>query len=168
LKTLLVVCALALVAAGCRSHMKVVASPEEQAAAQRMLQQSRGLAVLVGAGDIANCDDIAGAEATARLLDKIPGTVFAVGDLVYPTGSASQFADCYDPTWGRHKGRTRPAPGNHESNLVGRLIDGFLSVLGTRPALGNPEWHSDVAPYFQYFGAAAGDPRKGYYSYELA
>jgi acid phosphatase type 7 len=42
-----------------------------------------------------------------------------------------------------------------------------LSVLGTRPALGNPEWHSDVAPYFQYFGAAAGDPRKGYYSYEL-
>src|SRR5580765_3613105 len=75
--------------------------------------------VLVGAGDIASCDDLAGAEATAKLIDKIPGTVFAVGDLAYPDGSEEQFANCYTPTWGRFKARTRPAPGNHEYHKGG-------------------------------------------------
>jgi acid phosphatase type 7 len=99
--------------------------------------------VLVGAGDIASCDDLHGAEATAKLIDNIPGTVFAAGDLAYPDGSDEQFAKCYGPTWGRFKDRTRPAPGNHE-------------------------YHSDGASgYVRYFGAAAGDPKKGYYSYEL-
>jgi hypothetical protein len=99
--------------------------------------------VLVGAGDIASCDDLAGAEATAKLIDKIPGTVFAVGDLAYPDGSDEQFANCYGPTWGRFKDRTRPAPGNHE-------------------------YHSSGATgYVHYFGAAVGDPTKGYYSYGL-
>ncbi len=99
--------------------------------------------VLVGAGDIASCDDLAGAEATAKLIDKIPGTVFAAGDLAYPDGSDEDFAKCYNPTWGRFKDRTRPAPGNHE-------------------------YHSDGASgYTRYFGAAAGDPKKGYYSYDL-
>jgi hypothetical protein len=102
------------------------------------------VAVLVGAGDIASCDDLKGAEATAKLLDNIPGTVFAAGDLAYPDGSDEQFAKCYGPTWGRFKDRTRPAPGNHE-------------------------YHSDGASgYVRYFGAAAGDPKKGYYSYDLA
>jgi acid phosphatase type 7 len=99
-------------------------------------------AILVGAGDIADCKELSGAEATAKLLDKIPGTVMAVGDLAYPNGSKENFA-CYDKTWGRVKSRTRPAPGNHE----------FHSAAAT--------------PYFDYFGAAAGDPKTGYYSYEL-
>jgi len=105
---------------------------------------SASVAVLVGAGDIASCDDLKGAEATAQLLDNIAGTVFAAGDLAYPDGSDEQFANCYGPTWGRFKDRTRPAPGNHE-------------------------YHSDGASgYVRYFGAAAGDPKKGYYSYDLA
>jgi acid phosphatase type 7 len=99
-------------------------------------------AVLVGAGDIADCTDLSGAEATAKLLEKIPGTVMAVGDLAYPDGSAANFV-CYDRTWGRVRSRTRPAPGNHEFHSSG------------------------AAYYFQYFGAAAGDTTKGYYSYEL-
>lgn len=100
-------------------------------------------AILVGAGDIASCDDLAGAKATAKLIDNIPGTVFAVGDLAYPDGSDEQFAKCYGPTWGRFKNRTRPAPGNHE-------------------------YHSDGASgYVRYFGALAGDPTKEYYSYDL-
>ena len=70
-------------------------------------------AVFVGAGDIATCNST-GDEATAALLDSIAGTVFTLGDNAYPTGTLSQFNDCYDPTWGRHKARTRPAPGNHE------------------------------------------------------
>ena len=99
-------------------------------------------AILVGAGDIADCRDLAGAEATAKLLEQIPGTVMAVGDLAYPDGSKENF-QCYDKTWGRVKSRTRPAPGNHEFHSVG------------------------AAYYFSYFGAAAGDPKTGYYSYEL-
>ena len=99
--------------------------------------------VLVGAGDIASCEDLSGAEATAKLIDKIPGTVIAVGDLAYPDGSDEQFAKCYGPTWGRFRDRTRPAPGNHE-------------------------YHSDGASgYVRYFGMLAGDPRKAYYSYDL-
>ena len=65
-------------------------------------------AVLVGAGDIADCSDLSGAEATAKLLDGIPGTVFTAGDNAYEGGTAEQFAKCYDPTWGRQKARTRP------------------------------------------------------------
>jgi acid phosphatase type 7 len=99
--------------------------------------------VLVGAGDIASCDDLSGAVATAKLLDKIPGTVFALGDLAYPDGTDDQFTKCYGPTWGRHKNRTRPAPGNHE-------------------------YHSDGASgYARYFGIPPAEASKGYYSYDL-
>jgi len=98
--------------------------------------------VLVGAGDIADCRELAGAEATAKLLEQIPGTVMAVGDLAYPDGTKENF-ECYDKTWGRVKSRTRPAPGNHEFHSAG------------------------AAYYFSYFGPAAGDPATGYYSYDL-
>ena len=99
--------------------------------------------VLVGAGDVASCDDLSGAYATAKLIEQIPGTVFVAGDLAYPDGSDENFAKCYEPTWGRFKDRTRPAPGNHE-------------------------YHSDGASgYARYFAAAAGDPKKAYYSYDL-
>jgi len=99
--------------------------------------------VLVGAGDVASCDDLAGAKATAQLIENIPGTVFVAGDLAYPDGSDENFANCYGPTWGRFKDRTRPAPGNHEYH------------------------HGTAYGYAHYFGAAAGDPQKGYYSYDL-
>lgn len=108
--------------------------------AQQKIDQT---AVLVGAGDIADCPDTSGAEATAKLLDAIPGTVFTAGDNAYEEGTAEQFAKCYDPTWGRHKARTRPAVGNHEFHSGG------------------------ATPYFDYFGANAGDPKLGFYSYEL-
>jgi len=99
-------------------------------------------AVLVGAGDIADCSDLSGAEAAAKLLDQIPGTVMAVGDLAYPNGTKENF-ECYDKTWGRSKSRTRPSPGNHEFHSSG------------------------ATPYFDYFGAVAGNPKDGFYSYEL-
>jgi len=44
-------------------------------------------AILVGAGDIADCRDLSGAEATAKLLDHVSGTVMADGDLAYPDGT---------------------------------------------------------------------------------
>jgi acid phosphatase type 7 len=98
--------------------------------------------VLVGAGDIASCSS-SGDEATANLLDNIAGTVVTLGDNAYTNGSATDYTNCYGPSWGRHLSRTRPSPGNHEYNT--------LNATG----------------YFGYFGAAAGDPSKGYYSYDL-
>jgi acid phosphatase type 7 len=99
-------------------------------------------AVLVGAGDIAMCGT-AGAEATAKLLDNISGTVFAAGDNAYMSGTEGEYRTCYDPTWGRHRSRTRPTPGNHEYRSA------------------------NAAPYYGYFGAAAGPAGLGYYSYTL-
>lgn len=99
--------------------------------------------VLVGAGDIASCADLSGAEATAKLIEKIPGEVFAAGDLVYENGTAAEFANCYDKTWGRFKNRTHPAMGNHEYASKG------------------------AAPYFSYWGRQAGPPEKGFYSFDL-
>lgn len=99
--------------------------------------------VLVGAGDIADCASLSPAAKTSALLDHIEGTVYTLGDNAYPNGTPRQFADCYAPTWGRHKARTRPAAGNHDYRTA------------------------HAAGYFDYFGEAAGAPDRGYYSYEL-
>jgi acid phosphatase type 7 len=77
-----------------------------------------GPVVLVGAGDISACDNM-NAELTAQLLDAIPGTVFTTGDNAYDDGTYTQYTECYDPTWGRHKDRTKPVPGNHEYHTSG-------------------------------------------------
>ena len=131
--------------AGARSvAQKVDSATKAAAAATAPAAKEPEDPVLVGAGDIASCDDLAGAEATAKLIDKIPGTVFAAGDLAYPDGSDEQFAKCYAPTWGRFKDRTRPAPGNHEYHKG-----------------------AGATGYARYFGDAAGNPDKAYYSYEL-
>jgi acid phosphatase type 7 len=98
--------------------------------------------ILVGAGDIAGCSS-EGDEATAALLDGIDGTVFTVGDNVYESGTDAEFEECYQPSWGRHKARTYPSPGNHEY------------------------YTANASGYFHYFGAAAGEPGEGYYSYDL-
>jgi hypothetical protein len=98
--------------------------------------------VFVGAGDISSCGG-AGAEATARLLDQIEGAVFTLGDNAYESGTAEQFRDCYNPTWGRHKARTQPSPGNHDYVTPG------------------------AAGYYDYFGESAGPDQRGYYSFDL-
>jgi acid phosphatase type 7 len=99
--------------------------------------------ILVGAGDIASCKNPEGARATAKLIEQIPGTVFAAGDLAYEKGSAEEFKNCYDPAWGRFKDRTKPALGNHE--------------------YADPT----ASGYFHYWGAQAGPAGKGFYSYDL-
>ena len=119
---------LALVVAG----LGLVAVPPAQAADP----------VLVGAGDIANCATSFDS-ATARLVRSQAGTVFTLGDNVYNRATAQDFSSCYGPTWGRFKGRTRPAPGNHDYITTG------------------------AAAYFDYFGGAAGPRGKGWYSYDV-
>jgi hypothetical protein len=70
-------------------------------------------AVLVAAGDIAECGD-RDDEATADLVERIPGTVLALGDNAYPDGTARDFHDCYGASWGRFRARTVAVLGNHE------------------------------------------------------
>ncbi len=99
--------------------------------------------VLAAAGDIGDCAS-QNDEATASLLGAMPGaTVATLGDGAYPDGSASDYQNCYDPSWGLYKAQTLPTAGNHDYHTAG------------------------ASGYFGYFGAAAGDPTKGYYSYDL-
>jgi hypothetical protein len=118
-------------------------SSKSSSASKRVRQLEPQTFVLVGAGDIASCKSPEGARVTAKLIEQIPGTVFAAGDLAYESGSPDDFEFCYGPTWGRFKDRTKPALGNHE----------YV----------NPTAHG----YFEYWGAQAGPPGKGYYSYDL-
>lgn len=70
--------------------------------------------------------------------------VLVLGDVQYDHGAAGAFLDSYDPTWGRVKSITAPVPGNHDYETA------------------------DAAGYYGYFGDAAGDPSKGYYSLDVA
>ncbi|HEY6074417.1 MAG TPA: PKD domain-containing protein, partial [Anaerolineales bacterium] len=99
--------------------------------------------VFVGAGDISGCNSRNQDAATADLIKALPtAQVFALGDNAYPDGSAADYA-CYQATWGAFKDRTHPVPGNHDYH------------------------QGAAAQYFAYFGAAAGRPGLGYYSYDL-
>jgi calcineurin-like phosphoesterase family protein len=105
--------------------------------------------VIAAAGDIA-CGSTSSSssschyQATSDLLvGRDLDAVLPLGDLQYERGALDAFQRFYDPTWGRVKSITKPTPGNHE--------------YGT----------SGAAGYFGYFGAAAGPPATGYYSYNL-
>jgi hypothetical protein len=108
-----------------------------------------GEIVLAAAGDIA-CppgeeprEDACQHGATADVVEAIdPALVLTLGDNQYPSGRLEDFERSYDPTWGRFKSITRPAIGNHEAQTP------------------------DATGYFTYFGASAGDPATGYYSFD--
>jgi hypothetical protein len=119
-------------------------------------QARHSRSVLLAVGDIASCQS-RGDRATAKLLDSISGTVLALGDEAYPAGTAKDFDECYDRTWGRFEDRTKPVPGNHEY------------------------FTADASGYFDYFSGTGArssapvpntkenpglTPGKGYYSYD--
>ena len=110
---------------------------------------------LVAAGDIA-CDprqtfnqplSCRHGPVSDRVLALEPDAVATLGDGQYETATLSDYLASYDPTWGRFKSITRPATGNHEY-------------------LASPD-RTQAAGHFQYFGALAGEPSKGYYSYDI-
>lgn len=114
--------------------------------------------VVAGAGDIAcdptssifnNTNGSSGSchmRATSDLLLNInPDAVLPLGDEQYDNATLSDFQQSYDPTWGRVKALSFPAIGNHE----------YYDHAG------------GASGYFSYFGSAAGDPSKGYYSFDL-
>lgn len=97
-------------------------------------------ATVLAAGDIGMCG-VPEVESTARVVDGLPGTILALGDLAYPAGSDRDFATCYDPSWGRHRARTKATPGNHEYQTPGG------------------------SGFYNYFGQNAGPSGRGYYSF---
>lgn len=100
-------------------------------------------AVLSGAGDIADCNGRYHDRETAQVLDTLPGWVFTAGDNTYPHGALAEYVNCYRQSWGRHRARTLPVVGNHDIEA------------------------ENGAAYFGYFGAAAGEPGKGWYHRRL-
>ena len=94
---------------------------------------------IVTAGDIGRCGSRAD-DRTAALAASIAGTILVLGDNAYENGSRRDFAECYDPSWGRFLERTLAIPGNHDHK--------------TR----------DAMPYFDYFGTRAGPAGRGWYA----
>jgi Concanavalin A-like lectin/glucanases superfamily len=74
-----------------------------------------------------------------------------LGNHAYENGSASEFANCYDPTYGVYKARTRPAMGNHD-NYALPAGAGYRNYFSAQLAA---------------LGPTASDPTKLYYSYDL-
>jgi acid phosphatase type 7 len=102
---------------------------------------STGLTVtMLGAGDIGMCGSL-GISQTARLVAANEGEVILAGDIAYFQGTAENFRDCFNPFWGQFRSRWHPVPGNHEYESP------------------------NAAPYFAYFGEAAGPAGRGYYSF---
>jgi hypothetical protein len=95
---------------------------------------------MIGAGDIGVCGRPEVAQ-TARLVAGLDGDVLLAGDIAYYQGTAANFRDCFNPSWGQFRSRWHPVPGNHEYESPG------------------------AAPYFAYFGEAAGPDSRGYYSF---
>lgn len=101
--------------------------------------------VIAAVGDIGNCDG-GNDEKVAAALVAAKNSLAAIailGDIAYVNGSDDDFAKCFAPAWNPLKSMLRPAPGNHEYNTPG------------------------ATGYYKYFGAAAADPTKGYYSYDI-
>ncbi len=141
-----------MIASACAPPVNTTPPPADAPAEELALS---GAAVMIGAGDIASCTSV-GDEATAAIVDsvlkadsiaKVDDVVMGIGDLVYESGTKREFQVCWGASWGDSTKRImkdiRPVPGNHE----------YLSA--------------SAAPYFNYFGARAGDPKKGYYAYDL-
>lgn len=101
-----------------------------------------GAAMLTVAGNIGACDATAD-DATATLIGGIPGEIFTAGDNAFPHGTASDYAGCYEPTWGREKARTHAVLGNHDYD------------------------RAQGADAFDYWGDRAGPRDKGWYSVDV-
>lgn len=84
---------------------------------------------------------------TAALVQRIaPDLVLTTGDNAYGDGTAENYAENYDPDWGRFKAITRPSPGNHDYH----------------DEAGDPPY------YFTYFAEQLPDENDGqYYAFDL-
>jgi acid phosphatase type 7 len=124
--------------------------------------------VVAAAGDVAGQDDYRnGAARTAELISAArPQKVLALGDMAYSDGTAAEYTDYYDPTWGALKHITAPTPGNHEYDSDGKAYFDYFDVPPNY-AFDVCGWHivsvdqyagmRDAAAFIKTEGAAAGD-----------
>lgn len=100
-------------------------------------------AVLVGAGDVADCfssDDERAAELVKAVIAERPDArVFVAGDNAYPVGSLDDYQRCYLPSWGAFRDRTIAAAGNHDWMTPGAA--GFRQTFGV--AAGAPLYRAE-------------------------
>lgn len=86
------------------------------------------------------------ARATADLATATSLTaLLALGDVQYGAGSLAEYEASFDHTWGRLRSVLYPVPGREEWEADGGELD----------------------TYFAYFGLAAGQPGRAYYSFDL-
>jgi calcineurin-like phosphoesterase family protein len=122
--------------------------------------------VIAAAGDIAcdpastNFNDGEGNPSSCHqkytsnlLMDADLAAVLPLGDVQYECGGYQAFLQSYGPSWGRVKLISHPVVGNHE----------YLTSDGTDCT----SYNEGATGYFRYFGSAAGEPAKGYYSYDI-
>lgn len=143
---------LPIVASACNYGLQPTPPPADSPPAEVALA---GAKVMIGVGDISVCGE-SGDEATAQLVDSIlkgntranvETVVFTLGDHAYPEASDEYLERCFSPSWG------------DPAKQIMKVI---------RPSMGNHDYQADRgAPYYRYFGARAGPPGKGYYSYDL-
>jgi hypothetical protein len=116
-------------------------SPSERSTPLPTPRPPGGPQVVYAVGDLSDCPSAL--PEVADLVRSTADIILALGDIVHPGDSASEYQTCFDPVWGDLKTRIRPVPGNHDYNTP------------------------DGSAYYDYFEGRAGDPTKGYYSFNV-
>lgn len=98
--------------------------------------------VVVAVGDI-SCRTCQQAKTVALVAVINPDIILTLGDQDQTWGKLADYQKYFDPTWGQFKSIIHPVIGNHD--------------YGSDKGRG----------YFTYFGEAAGDPAKAYYSFDV-
>src|SRR5206468_4057299 len=93
-----------------------------------------------GQGTASSCRQL---HTSDLLMSQRLNAILTLGDEQYENGELANFQVAYEASWGRQRGITFPVPGNHEYQTPG------------------------ATGYYSYFGSAAGDPTKGYYSFDV-
>jgi LysM repeat protein len=134
----------AAICAAALSALSSAAVLAQDAAPPAPAQQS---VVVLAAGDIAKCN-LEWDSYTGALLDNLPGTILGLGDNAYVSGTLQEFTDCYGPTWGRHKDRVYPVPGNHEYLTGG--AEGYFTYFGDRATPLEPGCRKECKGYYSF------------------
>jgi len=97
---------------------------------------------LAAVADIAICGQESD-DQTAALISAWNAEVIIAGDANNEDGTIWQYQNCFEPSWGKYISRMHTVAGNHD-------------------------YYSDpINNYYFYFGERAGEPGKGYYSFDL-
>ncbi|PKN86727.1 MAG: alkaline phosphatase [Chloroflexi bacterium HGW-Chloroflexi-8] len=97
---------------------------------------------LAAVADIAICGQESD-DQTAALISDWNADIIIAGDANNEDGTLWQYQNCFQPSWGQYLSRIHPVAGNHDY------------------------YNDPIGNYYFYFGERAGEPDKGYYSFDL-